>query len=113
MKKILLIVLALGVIGGIVFLVRNKEFVVPVVSVPLPSSEVILLDNVEGYLRANIATLSPVKAVLGGTWYVTDVTIDLSKKSGEVTYEDGHIEEKRDFTYTNDSKNEITNLTIK
>jgi hypothetical protein len=112
MKKILIIVLALGVIGGIVFLVRNKEAVVPVVSVPPPSSESILRDNVEGYLRANVATLSPVKAVLGGTWYVIDVSIDLSKKSGVVRYEDGHIEEKRNFTYTNDSKNEITSLII-
>lgn len=113
MKKILLIVLALCVIGGIAFFVRNKEAVAPVVSVPPPSSESILRGNVEGYLRANISKLSPVKAVLGGTWYVVDVAIDLSKKSGVVTYEDGHIEEKRNFTYTNDSKNEITNLTIK
>ncbi len=69
-------------------------------------------DNVEKYLRANITTLSPVKAVLGGTWYVLSVNIDATKNSGNLTYEDGHIQEKKTFTYTVDEKSEVLSLTI-
>ncbi len=70
-------------------------------------------ENVESYLRENISKLSPVKAVLGGTWYVLTETIDLEKKSGTVTYEDGHIQEERNFTYTVNDKREVITLTIK
>jgi len=68
--------------------------------------------NVENYLSNNISTLSPVKAVLGGTWYVLASTIDLEKKSGTVTYEDGHIQEKKNFTYTVNEKGEVVSLII-
>ena len=70
-------------------------------------------ENVESYLKNNISTLSPVKAVLGGTWYVLTSNIDLTKKSGTVTYEDGHIQKKKNFTYTINDKQEVVNLTIK
>ena len=69
--------------------------------------------NVESYLRENIAELSPVKAVLGGTWYVVSDTIDLEKNSGTVVYEDGHIQETKNFSYTLDEKGEVASLTIK
>ena len=55
--------------------------------------------SVESYIRENISTLSPVDAVLGGTWYVVSIWIDSTNKSGSVVYEDGHIQEIRDFTY--------------
>jgi hypothetical protein len=70
-------------------------------------------DNVESYVRANINTLSPVKPVLGGTWYALSVNIDAAKNSGNVTYEDGHIQQKKNFTYTIDSNLVVTNLTLK
>ncbi|MFZ3015781.1 MAG: hypothetical protein WA101_02120, partial [Minisyncoccia bacterium] len=70
-------------------------------------------ENVENYLKDNIGTLSPVKAVLGGTWYVLTSTIDLKNKSGTVTYEDGHVQEKKGFTYTTNEKKDILSLIIK
>ena len=87
------------------------------VSYQLELSDVACLDlteraSVEDYLRENISTLSPVKAVLGGTWYIMSMTIDLGKNSGTVFYEDGHIQEKRNFSYTTNEKHKITNLTI-
>jgi len=68
--------------------------------------------NVGGYLKDNISTLSPVKAVMGGTWYIFSVVIDLEKNSGTVVYEDGHVQEKRNFTYITNEKREIQSLTI-
>lgn len=49
-------------------------------------------DAYENYIRENISTLSPVLPVLGGTWYVTNITW---WENGYVTveYEDGHIAE--------------------
>ncbi|MDE2399937.1 MAG: hypothetical protein KGL67_02945 [Patescibacteria group bacterium] len=78
----------------------------------LPCSSLVLRDNVENYLRANISKLSPVKAVLGGTWHVIGVTVDLGKSAGVVVYEDGHIQEKKNFSYTTNEKQEIISLTI-
>lgn len=68
--------------------------------------------SVENYVRANISTLSPVKPVLGGTWQVVSLTVDLEKNSGTVTYEDGHIQEKRNFTYTTNENSEVASLVI-
>ena len=69
--------------------------------------------KVMDYLRENIAALSPVKAVLGGTWYVTSVVIDVDKNSGTVFYEDGHIQEKKSFSYTTKTNGDVSNLVIK
>lgn len=69
--------------------------------------------NVETYLQDNISTLSPIKAVLGGTWYIVYATVDLEKNSGLVVYEDGHVEQRRNFSYTVNEKQEVTSLTIK
>jgi len=68
--------------------------------------------NVVGYLKDNISTLSPVKAVLGGTWYVDSETVDLANNSGTVKYEDGHIQEVKNFTYTTDIKGQVTSMKI-
>ncbi len=70
-------------------------------------------ENVEKYLRANISTLSPVQAVLGGTWYIVSHTIDTANNGGTVVYEDGHIKGKRNFTYTADGTGTVTDLIIK
>lgn len=69
--------------------------------------------NIENYLHDNISELSPVKAVLGGTWYVLSVIIDVNKNSGTVVYEDGHIQEKKTFTYTTNETGEVLSLSIK
>ena len=54
---------------------------------------------VEKYIRDNIKTIAPEKAVLGGSWYATLVNINPSVKTGTVTYEDGHIQGKASFNY--------------
>lgn len=54
----------------------------------------------EKYVRDNISTMATNKAVLGGTWYVTSVIINPQAKTGEVSYEDGHILSKANITYT-------------
>lgn len=69
--------------------------------------------NVEEYLKENIAELSPVAPVLGGKWYYVSATIDTYNNSGVVIYEDGHIQEKRNYTYTTGVKGEIIKLNIK
>jgi hypothetical protein len=69
-------------------------------------------ENVESYLKNNIATLSPDKAILGGTWYVVSIVLDLEKKSGIVTYEDGHLQEKKSFLYAVNENREVNNLII-
>lgn len=55
---------------------------------------------VEKYIRDNIATIATNKAVLGGTWYAITINVTPSTHTGEVTYEDGHIQSKADFIYT-------------
>ncbi|HRH26166.1 MAG TPA: hypothetical protein PLF31_01700 [Candidatus Paceibacterota bacterium] len=50
------------------------------------------------YIRANIATLSPEPAVMGGTLQVTNVDFT-SDHEGVATYEDGHNLFVGRFTY--------------
>lgn len=61
---------------------------------------------IEKYIRDNIQTISPNKPVLGGIWYVVSVNIDSNLKTGEVLYEDGHIQNKANFKYTIDTEND-------
>lgn len=53
--------------------------------------------RVEQYVTSNISELSPQKAVLGGTFYVTKILV--GNKSGLVYYEDGHIALTADFSF--------------
>jgi hypothetical protein len=53
----------------------------------------------EEYVRAHIGTLSPSPAVLGGSFYVTEVTFP-DEGVAVVSYEDGHIALVADVTYT-------------
>ena len=54
--------------------------------------------EIETYIGAHISELSPVQEVLGGTFYVTEVTAANGK--GVAKYEDGHMSYIADFTYT-------------
>jgi hypothetical protein len=69
-------------------------------------------EQVEEILWKNINELSPVSPVLGGKFYVVSMDLDLVSNSGLVVYEDGHIQEKRDFTYEV-VDNKVINLKIK
>lgn len=71
------------------------------------------IENVETYLRKNISTLSPTPAVLGGTWYVVSIDLIPFENKGIVLYEDGHIQEKKPFTYVVDDTGKVHNLQIK
>lgn len=61
--------------------------------------------RVSKYISENISELSPVKEVLGGTFYVTNIILD--RGSGTVEYEDGHIALIADFTYTVSATGEV------
>jgi hypothetical protein len=54
---------------------------------------------VEKYIKDNIVTIATDKAVLGGTWYVVSVVVNPIAHTGEVTYEDGHIQSTANFIY--------------
>jgi hypothetical protein len=109
MKKTLIIILIIGVVFGVSYLAIKKEAVAPVTDTGGAGAEKAM---VEVFLRENIVDLSPVKAVLGGTWYVVSTEIDLKNNSGVVTYEDGHLLEKRSFSYILNERGEIISLTI-
>ncbi len=68
--------------------------------------------TVEKYVRANIQTIAPLKATLGGSWYVTSVNINPTLKTGIVTYEDGHSQAKASFRYVRNGE-EITISAVK
>jgi hypothetical protein len=110
--KILKYILILVVLSLVIFLALQTKTTNKTDTVPPQNIITDIKQNVENYLRENISKLSPVKAVLGGTWYVISVTTDLEKKSGTVTYEDGHIQEIKNFLYTANDKGEIVSLTI-
>lgn len=61
---------------------------------------------IENYLKENISKISPEKEVLGGKFYLTDVTIS-SASSGTVSYEDGHVAFTADFNYTVTPEGEV------
>lgn len=70
----------------------------------------------EKYIRDNISTIATNKPVLGGTWYAITVNVNTSTKTGDISYEDGHIQSKASFTYTYDKTSnnlDITKFEIK
>ena len=54
---------------------------------------------VEKYIRDNISTIATNAPVLGGSWYVIQVSVNALSHTAEVTYEDGHIESKANIIY--------------
>src|SRR3989338_9081958 len=105
----LIIVIITLLVGG--FLLFKSPASVPA---PAPAlvTEAQVKQNVEDYLRANIASLSPVEPVLGGSWYVVSVSVDTTKYTGTVVYEDGHIQEVKNFSYKLNDAGEVASLTI-
>ncbi len=87
MKWALVAIAVLALAGAVYGAFYYKRSAPPVNTRPL----------VESYIRAHITELSPEPAVLGGTWYVTEVTIGTG--TGTVSFEDGHIARVADFTY--------------
>ncbi len=60
----------------------------------------------EAYIRENVTELSPAPAVLGGTFYVTDIEWE-NDTTAIVSYEDGHIALQGRTTIERDG-NEVT-----
>lgn len=54
----------------------------------------------EKYIRDNIKTIATDKPVLGGSWYVISLAVDSVTHTGEIVYEDGHVQSKASFKYT-------------
>lgn len=54
---------------------------------------------VEKYFKDNIKNIATDKPVLGGSWYVVSIKVDPLAHSGEIFYEDGHIQKKASFIY--------------
>jgi hypothetical protein len=65
---------------------------------------------VEKYIRENIKTIVPEKPVLGGSWYVTLINVNPSMKTGTMTYEDGHIQGNKSFSYVRNNNEVKINL---
>ena len=73
---------------------------------------------VEKYIRDNIKTIVSEKPVLGGSWYatvinvnpITDVNSPIKTGTVMLTYEDGHIQKKAEFSYTRNGAEVIVNL---
>lgn len=78
-------------LGGLIYWFDYAE--APTEELP-PSGRVM---DVEAYVHENISQLSPEPAVMGGTFYVTE--IEAADGVGTVWYEDGHIALIADFTY--------------
>lgn len=74
----------------------------------MPKIECSVLDEkllVEKYLRENIYKIATNNEVLGGNWYIVSMIINPSTKKGEIIYEDGHVQNKANISY---SYNNIT-----
>ncbi len=79
----------------------------------VPSSDITHAVGVESYIKKHIARFAPVKATLGGTFYVTKV--DARGGKGTVSYEDGHSSYIADFAYAVDDFGSvaINNFTVR
>ncbi|PKL37016.1 hypothetical protein CVV38_03975 [Candidatus Peregrinibacteria bacterium HGW-Peregrinibacteria-1] len=62
---------------------------------------------VREYINENINDISPTEPVLGGTWYVTDLTFT-NPNQVTATYEDGHIMAGFTSEFSIDSDNQVT-----
>jgi len=117
-KKMLFCVLAVVVLslGFFSFIKANQKKVVEIPTVEKKMDVVVSIlsekENVENYLKKNITILSPIPAVLGGTWQVLSFTINVENKTGTVLYEDGHLSENKKFTYSINENAEVLSLTI-
>lgn len=71
------------------------------------------LDIVSNYVSEHTEEIITEKPVLGGTWYILSLNIDSINDTGNMVYEDGHIQGGLDFKYEIDEKlREITSLEV-
>ncbi len=82
-------------------------------SAPAPDAFLCGTKNIlENYLKNNISQISPEKEVLGGKFYITNLT-EISSDTAEVEYEDGHIALRARFNFKiSNGEVSITNFTL-
>ena len=66
---------------------------------------------VEKYIKENIKTIATNSPVLGGNWHTISVIANPIAHSGEVTYEDGHIQSKAKFIYNYEKNTQVVAIT--
>ncbi len=94
--------------GDGIYVYVDKNIIVFSQTLPaIPCEELNERIVVDKYVRENIATISDVEPVLGGSWYVVSVELLPNENKGSVIYEYGHIQETRDFSYNINNK-EVT-----
>lgn len=108
-KRILIIVIALAVLALFGYAFWKNSAAEPQVYTGPHAELNTRADAVESYIRANLTTLSPVEATMGGTFYVT--RIRLLEGTGTVNYEDGHMAYVGTFTYTVSEDNKTVEVT--
>jgi hypothetical protein len=106
MKYTLITIVILILLAGVGFVVWGTVHRQPqvVTNNEVTASSTIEVDNsdiVKKYIEEHISTLSPVKEVVGGKFYTTNIVT--GKDSGVVSYEDGHNEFVADFSFTVDA----------
>lgn len=112
MNKSLLAVVAVILLAAVGFWYWNGQQAVPPVENgqvgnEQPAPQEVSAAQVESHVRANISTLSPEPEVLGGTFYVTEITVNEQSQSGTVSYEDGHIALEATFAYRTNAQGEV------
>ncbi|MDD3284002.1 MAG: hypothetical protein PHZ07_00195 [Patescibacteria group bacterium] len=115
-KKILIILFTLVILLTVVILFKNnnntKNVENPQNNEDVKQEQLSIEEKLKNYLKDNISNLSSEKAVLGGTFYITDLQIEENNKA-IVSYEDGHIALKANFDYIiNNETIEISNFEI-
>lgn len=108
-SSILFLVVVLIAIGAAAYMWYPTLKPVP----DIEQSPVGKLMSIEDYVSQNISALSPEKEVVGGKFFVTDISA--ADGRGVVSYEDGHVAYTADFTYTSDDRagHEITSFLIR
>ncbi len=97
MNKIIVLLIVIVILGGVYFGANylqkrqnQKYFLVPSKSPDSQIPSIEIQNKVKKYIEENISTISKEKEVLGGKFYVTNITF-LSPSVVLIKYEDGHI----------------------
>ncbi len=96
---VIVLVIFFGILFKDTYLVRKPD---PVINEPVATTTVVEVPaekfmSIEDYVTENISEISPTKATMGGTFYVTEISTE--NGMGVVSYEDGHNAYTADFTY--------------
>jgi Ni,Fe-hydrogenase I cytochrome b subunit len=102
LKQVIIFILIIIIISAIILSFnKNKK---EVITSEYNTEEIInSLDEktfIEQYIRDNISTLAIDNPILGGSWYVVSIIVNPITHTGEIIYEDGHVQSKANIIYT-------------